>query len=240
VRTEVYTAAKNLEIFYNTICIETPNYLVFDKVLYEDGSFQKPSTSNLVYSISSSSTLQAFSNRLFIEKDKTVTFCVIYPRVLSASVLITESTADNIIKIYNNNNKIFIPDIYQYNITDNSTEKIFPVTSQIPTISSAFTLYTEFNSETNFNIVKIQKPIITYNSLNDIYKLTYICTDNNNLFHLLDYSFKIDQNKVVTFIDSKYYNHNNTVRTSDFVNSTFVTIKPNLGTYTLSGNQIII
>jgi hypothetical protein len=240
VRTEVYTAAKNLEIFYNTICIETPNYLVFDKVLYEDGSFQKPYTSNLVYSISSISTLQAFSNRLFIEKDKTVTFCVMYPRVLSASVLITESTAENIIKIYNNNNKIFIPDIYQYNITDNSVEKIFPVTSQVPIISSMFTLSAVFNSETNFNIVQIQKPIITYNTLNDLYKLTYICTDNNNLFHLLDYSFKIDQNKVVTFIDSKYYNHSNTIRTSDFVNSTFVTIKPNLGTYTLSGNQIII
>jgi hypothetical protein len=240
VQTEVYTTAKNLEIYYNTICIETPNYLVFDKVLYEDGEFQKPSTSNLVYSISSSSTLQAFSNRLFIEKNKTVTFCVMYPRIQSLSGLITENTAENIIKIYNNNNKIFIPDIYQYNITDNSTEKIFPFTSQIPSISSAFTLSSEFNSETNFNIVRIQKPILTYNSLNDIYKLTYICIDNNNLFHLLDYSFKIDQNKVVTFIDSKYYNHNNTVRTSDFVNSTFVTIKPNLGTYTLSGNQIII
>jgi hypothetical protein len=240
VQSEVYTAAKNLEIYYNTICIETPNYLVFDKVLYEDGSFQKPSTSNLVYTISSSSTLQAFSNRLFIEKDKTVTFCLMYPRIQTLSGLITESTADNIIKIYNNNNKIFIPDIYQYNIIDNRTEKIFPFTSQIPIISSMFTLSSVFNSETNFNIVKIQKPIITYNTLNDLYKLTYICTDNNNLFHLLDYSFKIDQNKVVTFINSKYYNHNNTVRTSDFVNSTFVTIKPNLGTYTLSGNQIII
>jgi len=240
VQTEVYTAAKNLEIFYNTICIETPNYLVFDKVLYEDGSFQKPSTSNLVYTISSSSTLQAFSNRLFIEKDKTVTFCVMYPRIQSSTGLITENTADNIIKIYNNNNKIFIPDIYQYNITDNITEKIFPITSQIPIISSVFTLSALFNSDTNFNIVKIQKPIITYNSLNDIYKLTYICTDNNNLFHLLDYSFNIDQNKVVTFIDCKYFNHNNTVRTSDFVNYTFATIKSNLGTYTLSGNQIII
>jgi hypothetical protein len=153
-----------------------------------------------------------------------------YPRIQSLSGLITESTAENIIKIYNNNNKIFIPDIYQYNITDNRTEKIFPVTSQIPSLSSAFTLSSEFNNEINFNIVKIQKPILTYNSLNDIYKLTYICTDNNNLFHLLDYSFKIDQNKVVTFIDSKYYNHNNIIRrwNGDITTHSFNQIKSHI------------
>ena len=268
VQTELYTAPKDLEVFYNTICIETESYLVFDKIMYEDSLFQKPGTTNIVYTINSESTLQAFSNRIFTEKDKTVTFCILYPMVQSISGLITEGSAgssklltetasplitedvNNLIAegyidantqtIYSNNNKIFIPEIYQYTIADNTSKKIFPITSQIPTISSAFAMSTIFTEDCNFNIVKIKKPLITYNSLNDIYKLTYICVDNNNLFHLLDYTFNINQDKTVTFIDCRYYNHSKTIRTSDFSNYNFTTVNTLNGTYAISGNQVII
>lgn len=238
VRSEIYNSPKNIEVFYNTICIETANYLVFDKLIYENNIFEKPGTTNIVYSINADSTLQSFSNRLFIEKNKTVTFCVLYPMIQSLSGLITEESNSTL--IYSNNNKIFIPEIYQYNIADNTISKIFPITSQIPTISSAFTLATIFNDNCNFNIVKIKKPIITYNSLNNVYKLTYICVDNNNLFHLIDYTFNINQDMTVTFLNCVYYNHSKTIRTSDFNNYNFATLNTLKGAYSISGNQVII
>lgn len=238
VKSEIYSTPKDLEIFYNTICVETPSYIVFDKIVYENGQYVEPSTSNTVYSISSASPLNVFSQRFFNEKEKTVSFCKIIPAVIDNLGQLVTSVTDT--QLINSNNKMFIPYIYQHNITDNTTKQLFPTSSEISQLSGSFTLAGEFDTECNFNPVRIKKPILTYNSLNDVYKLVFLLMDNNNHFHLVEHTFEITSDQLVSFLDSKWYKHSNTIRTTDFINTSFATIGTGSTTGTISGTEIII
>jgi hypothetical protein len=238
VKAEIYNSPKDLEIFYNTICIETPSYLVFDKIVYENSIYIEPSTSNTVYSISSASPLNVFSQRFFNEKNKTVSFCKIVPAIVGNSGQLITSVTDA--QLINSNNKMFIPYIYQYNITDNTTRQLFPTSAEITQLSSVFTLAEEFNTECNFNPVRVKRPILTYNSLNDVYKLVLLLMDNNNHFHLVEHTFEITSEQSVSFLDSKWYKHTNTIRTTDFVNTTFAIIGGSSNAGVISGTEVII
>ena len=237
VKSEIYSVPKDLEVFYDTICVETPSYLVFDKVIYENGVYTQPNTVNTVYSIVSGSSLNTFSQRFFNEKDKTILFCKMVPAIVGLSgQLVTNITNTELI---NSNEKLFIPYIYQYNITSNTTTALFPSSTELSQLSGLFTLTTNYTNNYNFNPVRVKKPIITYNSLNDIYKLVYILTDNNSHFHLIEHTFDITTDQKLTFVSSKLYKNVNTVRTTDFVNTNFATISPS-STMTISGTEVII
>jgi hypothetical protein len=238
VKYEIYNSPKDLEIFYNTICIETPSYLVFDKIVYEDSLYIEPSTSNTFFSIASSSPLNVFSHRFFNEKEKTVSFCKIIPAVVGLSGQLVTNITDT--QLINSNNKMFIPYIYQHNITDNITTQLFPTNTEVSQLSSLFTLSSEFDTEFNFNAVRIKKPILTYNSLNDVYKLVYLLLDNNNHFHLIDYTFEITSDQLVSFLDCKWYKHANTTRTTDFLNTNFAIIGGSTNAGTITGTEVII
>ena len=238
VKSEIYNKPKDLEIFYNTICIETPSYLVFDKIVYENDIYIEPSTANTVYSISSASSLNVFSQRFFNEKEKTISFCKIVPAIVnSLGQLVTDITNTELI---NSTNKMFLPYIYQFNITDNTAKQLFPSSSEIVALSGSFTLANEFDTECNFNPVRVKRPILTYNSLNDVYKLVFILMDNNNHFHLVEHTFEITSDQLISFLDSKWYKHSNTIRTTDFVNTTFASIGGNSTTGTISGTEVFI
>ena len=238
VKAELYNNPKDLEIFYNTICIETPSYLVFDKIVYENNIYIEPSTSNTVYSIASSSPLNVFSQRFFNEKEKTVNFCKIIPAIIGTDGQLVTNVTD--IRLINSNNKMFIPYIYQHNITDNTTKQLFPTNTEVSQLSSLFTLLDEFDNEFNFNPVRIKKPILTYNSFNDVYKLVYLLIDNNNHFHLIDYTYEITSDQLVSFLDCKWYKHANMARTTDFINTNFATIGGSTNAGTISGTEVII
>jgi hypothetical protein len=135
---------------------------------------------------------------------------------------------------------MFLPYIYQYSITDNTTKQLFPSSSEITQLSSNFTLAEEFDNECNFNPVRVKKPILTYNSLNDVYKLVFLLMDNNNHFHLVEHTFEITSDQLISFLDSKWYKHSNTIRTTDFVNTTFAIVGGFSTTGTISGTEVII
>ena len=224
VKSEVYSSPVNLEVFYDVICIETPSYVVFDKIRYEGGEFFSPNTKNTYVTRASSSAVEKFSNRFFNEVDKKITFCTV--SLLSSSV---------------GNNQVFIPTIYQYSTTDFISKQVFPLKNQASALSGLFTLQSYFTNNYNFSLVKINNPVITYNSLNDVYKLTYTGTDNNNLFHLFDFTFNIDVAGVVNFTDSKYFKHNKSIRTTDFSTNQFTSINQIQGTtYTTASGSLII
>lgn len=238
VKSEVYNIPKDLEIYYNTICIETPSYLVFDKIVFENDSYVEPSTTNTVFTIASASPLNVFSQRFFNEKEKTVSFCKIIPAIVNSQGQLVTDVTD--IHLINNNNKMFLPYIYQYSITDNSTKQLFPTSTEIAQLSSIFSLSEEFDSECNFNPVRVKKPILTYNSLNDVYKLVFLVMDNNNHFHLVEHTFEITSDQLISFLNSKWYKHSNTIRTTNFVNTSFATIGADSNTGIVSGTEIII
>ena len=220
VKTQIYTKPKDLEVIYDNIIVETDNYLVFDKIVYEDNNFIKPKTKNTYYY--KENALQAFSNRFFNEKEKNVTFCI--------TDTIDSLSASNVKPIY--------PNIYQLDLTNNAVTKLFPKTSsltEIASLSSEFSFSEFFDSNYNVNIIRVDTPILTYNSFNEMYKLSFTGVDNNNLFHLFDYEFDII-NGNVTFYGGKYYKQSKTLLTSNFSNpdTIFTNINTISGTYSIN------
>lgn len=286
VRSEVFNLTQDFEVIYDTLIVETPSYLIFDKISYVDGVFEQPGTKNTVFRILSSSTLNSFSNRFFHEDKRSVVFAILSPFTYTGNILstadlknipiITQSeeplltemplvyrpvyeeekrdvnidieeeifttTYTGSITLSSGNNKVIVPNIYEYNIKQNTFNKIFPLNTQIQELSSLFSLEQCFTETNNFSIVEIKKPILTYNSLNDIYKLTYVGVDNNNLFHLLDYSFYINNEGDVTFNKGNYYRHDKIIRTSDLLTTetTFISAYKVEGDYSITNGKLIL
>jgi hypothetical protein len=187
--------------------------------VYDDGSFVDPGTKNTYYK--RENNWQSFSNRFFNEKQKTITFCV----------------TDTLSSLSASNTKPIYPNIYQLNITNNIITKLFPKTSDISAItslSSIFSFSDFFDSKYNVNIVRVDTPVLTYNSFNEMYKLSFTGVDSNNLFHLFDYEFEII-NGEVSFHNGKYYKQSKTLLTTNFSDPS--TIFTNINT--ISGSYII-
>ncbi len=278
IKAEIYHIPKDFDVVYDTIIIETENYLIFDKIHYVDNNYSPPSTKNTVFKLLPDSPISRFSNRFFNEEDKTITFCIVSPFMYMVDyelattggsgaietqieIPITTQNDDGIFAFYDyddytvettqkedtfvvytgvaytsaGNNKALIPSIYQYNIKDNTYQKLFPLDSRNQSLSTLFSLQSSFTEDCNFNIVGIHKPQLVYNSYNDTYKITFIGVDNNNLFHLFDYAFFINNNGDVEFESGKYFKHDKTIRTSDFYSTSTVF----LSSYSIIGTAII-
>jgi len=246
VRADIADKVRDFEVFYDSLCIETEKYLLIDKIKY-DGAFLTPTTKNTVFE-RSVTPLHKFSNRFFNESTKIITFCVI--QQLTGEVLsniLTESednitledlepliTEASFIPL-SGNSKILLPTIYQYNITTNEVKTLYPRVANFAEYLDTFSLSDYFNSDFNISIVQIDKPIITYNSFNDVYKLTFTCTDNNNLCYIYDYEFTIETTGVV-YRRSKFYKSDRILNTTDFFSDTdlVIDIQSINGTYTIN------
>lgn len=286
VKSEIFNLTQDIDIIYDTLVIETPSYLIFDKINYNDGVFEQPGTKNTVFKILTSSNLNRFSNRFFHEDKRSIVFAILSPFTYTGDILSTAdlknipiitqgeeplltemplvyrsvydeenrdvnidieeeiytSTYTGSITLSSGNNKVIVPNIYEYNIKHNSFNKIFPQNTQLQELSGLFSLEQCFTDTNNFSIVEIKKPILTYNSLNDIYKLTYIGVDNNNLFHLLDYSFYINNEGNVIFNKGNYYKHDKIVRTSDLLSTetTFISAYKVEGDYIITNGKLVL
>lgn len=221
VRTEVYSLPKNIEVFYDNICVETDNYIVIDKISYKDGDFVSPSTKNNVFSLTNKD-VSPFSNKFYNERDNTLIFCTIQ-QVNSLSAT---------------NTKAFYPNITRYNFNTGISDNVYPKNTTASVLSSTFNLSAVFDSDFNVNIVSIDKPVLSYNSFSDIYKIAYIGVDNNNLFHLFDITFDIIDSQV-RFLNFKFYKSDKTCLTTNFasVSTIFTSINSVSGTYSITSSN---
>jgi hypothetical protein len=259
VRNEVYGGIKDFDVIYDTIICETDSYLVFDKINYTDGAFKTPGTKNTYFTRSSSTSINKFSNRFFDEKEKTITFCSINQLVDNSGAYLTSETGLESITtetpplfpvelqvefdcLSGTNSNVIIPAIYQYNITDNTVTQVFPRLDDITQSSiQLFSLRNYISNSFDINIVKIDKPVIAYNSFNRIYKLTYTCTDNNNMVYVYDYGFSINNNLVV-FHDARFYKTDKVVNTTGFYSTSinYATTGAIQGTPTVQDGTFIL
>lgn len=217
VTNEVYTSTKNVEVFNNSICIETSNYLVIDRIDYNNGEFVPPGTKNNAFNLTESD-ISTFSNRFYNERDNTLMFCTIKQHeALSAS-----------------NSKSLYPKIYKYDIATNKVKTLFPRLEDTDNLSSQFNLSSIFSSNFNVNFVRVDTPNLVYNSFNDIYKLTYTCIDNNNFFHIFDIEFDVVNDEVI-FYGTRFYKAEKNYLTTNFTSSQTIFTKINSisGTYSL-------
>jgi hypothetical protein len=112
------------------------------------------------------------------------------------------------------------PTIYQYDIKEGKTNKLYPLTTDIQNIKNIFSLDSVITDDFAPTFTHISKPVVTYNTLNGLYKLTYTCYDNNNLSYIFDRTFDVTPNGVI-FTQNKLYKPSKTALTTDFSHNNF-------------------
>ncbi|MDB4396185.1 hypothetical protein N9Z65_01070 [bacterium] len=221
IRSQINTELVDFDIIENTIFLETKSNLIIDKITYKDGAFTRPATINTTFSVNSANMVEVFTNRFYNEKTNTVYFA----RFMNNVTATCEPLADNYKAIY--------PEVYEYNIQQNTTTKLYPTGAYDVTLSAFALNDVESLSSHNYTPDSVHTPILTYNSLNNIFKLTYMICDKNDFTHLIDVSFKMSDNKLIVVNSNRYEPLNNITRTSTFGDITnFNTISSNNGSFT--------
>ena len=161
---------------------------------------------------------KTFTNRFYVESTGKVYFARFKDGISGDPV------ADNYKSVY--------PEIYEYSIIDNKYALVYPESTSDVTLS-AFELNDSTDTTRNYSIDSIHTPRIVYNSLNNLFKITYIASDKNDFSHIVDVSFKPVNNKLVVASSNRYEPLNNITRTSTFGDTTtFNVVSANNGTYT--------
>jgi hypothetical protein len=174
------SSISKFEIAYNTISIETDNYLIFEKIRYENSKFINPKTA--AYVIEHDTTdVNKLSNRFKIGTD-------IYYCVLNSTTPFISS-----------NNYIVYPEIYKYDTLTDVNLKIFPINETDYTSNEDF-----FNvSGNNVRFDKIESPVLVYTDTNKIFSISFLAKDQNEMIALHEYDFII--NPDVTFLKHHVY-----------------------------------
>lgn len=170
VRNEMQNSIINFDLIFNTIIIETPKYIIFDKLNFD---FQtKIFDSNYVKTTyftkyTSSSALENSSNFWYDEEYKNI--------IVSFLTLFNENSSSN--------NKILYPRIYAANIHDLDFDLLFPTVANYNTLSSfAFDLGLE-----SFNAVACDKSLLNYNHESQVLGQIVKCYDKTGVSLLLNY-----------------------------------------------------
>ena len=93
----------------------------------------------------------------------------------------------------------------------------------------------------NYTIEEVHTPKIAYNKKNDIFKLTYIVNDLNDMSHFIDVSFKQVDNDLTLQSIYKYEDDDDILRSTTFgLSSMFGSISANSGAFTRNTNNFTV
>lgn len=155
----------NFELTYDIISVETENYLLFDKITFENNEFID-SKQSPIYIEHSVSPFDNISNRLKL--DNFIYYCVLKSE---------GSFFNDTLHVY--------PEIYRYNIKTNKNILLYPQDIPIP---SYFKIYGDVE------YIHSDNPILAYSSRNNIFNISFILKDQNNYPLLKSYDFKLSPN----------------------------------------------
>ena len=142
-----------------------------------------------------------------------------------------QTTGDECAEIARNYLTVY-PEIYEYSISDNTTKLVFPALPPLSSSVSDFEINSILDTTRNYTPQEVHTPNIAYNKRNDIFKLTYIINDMNDMTHMIDASFKMVDN-ILTLIDVYKYEDDGVTRTTTFGLSTmFGSISAANGSFT--------
>jgi hypothetical protein len=212
IQTELQTSLKDFDIIYDTLVLQTKNYIIFEKINY-DYKTNEFKTSNVTNYISTSSTNTEKSIHYFFNEQTNK----IYTGYTRTALYSTVSGV------------VIYPEIYEYDVNEFKLQKIFPaaddnleefrIGDSITSVSAVD--WEDITSEWQDTITKwddvasgsttissnvvydyIDHPIITYNELNDRY---YVITRGSlsatgalaqdNVFSITKSEFKLFNNK---------------------------------------------
>lgn len=233
IQTDINLSLLDFDIIQNTIFLETKSNLLIDKIEYKDSKFNKPSTVNTLYSVNSSVGAETFSNRFYVESTGKVYFA----RFQTIGVNSCEASPKNNLTVY--------PEIYEYSILDNKVNRVYPADTASTTLSvfnvNTAALSLGLSALRNYTIEEVHTPKIAYNKKNDIFKLTYIVNDLNDMSHFIDVSFKQVDNDLTLQSIYKYEDDDDILRSTTFgLSSMFGSISANSGAFTRNTNNFTV
>lgn len=162
----------NFDLVYNTYCIQTSNYIIFDKINYTENGYINPKTPNIAISYGNN-FYNNVSNRYKVGNN-------VFFAVLSTYGDITSSTA------------FVYPLIYKIDINTLKLQQIFPNISDVSTLSPDFAIDTNGVLYTEASV-----PYITYNSDIELFNISYLLKDQNKLPYLMSVYFRDKQDNII-------------------------------------------
>lgn len=226
----------DFDVINDSIFLQTPTRLVIDKINYSrEGTFEKPNTTNTVFTVASGDTLNVISNRLLVNEIESCGG----GSVILFSIFKTLSTSPYTNEVQPKNYWYVYPEVYQYNINNNTVNKIYPQALDQSDLESFQTSYS--GAESDFAPEKIKTPIITYNSLHNKLKITYMLYDQNNFSHIHDCMFEWKSGDLTLNRVVRYTPDDLVLRTTTFnPDTTFTVINNPTGKFTVDQNTLCI
>ncbi len=181
---EIDNNIKRFEVTTDTLIIETLSCLIFEKIKYEDGQFVNPKVVPINL-IHNTGLWDKVSNRFKVGNN--IFYCHFYTT--------SPNTTTGTVTIY--------PRIYKFDTINFKNDIIFEEPLDIFTIISADAEYTH-----------VDAPTLTYNSRNNIFKLSYLLKDTANIPTLFEFDFSVGP--TVEFLARKEYllNYSNAIELS--------------------------
>ena len=223
IQNEVAINVINFDMYYDTLQIETENYLIFNKIVYDYDTNQVLSTTELYTALSrgSNTELEKFSTVWFNEKDNTL--------MVARTTLLPELSETNY--------KVIYPVITVINLINGSINQVYPNKPASSLTFAELSAYSLFGKGIELNIVQVEKPVLHYSSDVDYYTLTYLGKDTANCFYIVTTRFQYIQN-VIQNISTTLHKPS-----TDVYNITFANKLPNgsrvrsqyFDTYTVTG-----
>jgi len=195
---ELFSTTKSIDIILNTLIIESENHIVFEKLEYNQSSYQftaYPSNRTAI-SRGNLTRFSKFSNTWFNKDRKEV--------YVACTNIMSSFSATNA--------KVLYFDLYVYDFSKTasvvlqSTDTYFQL--------SATDLY-------NTNIVESERPILTYDVEFDTYSLKCLLKDVSNMFYQFESKFKLDNYNKMYNLEQRVFVPDMFLHSENFVTSAF-------------------
>jgi hypothetical protein len=190
IQTELTGNLINFDLYYDTIQFETENYLIFDKIVYDnENSVIKTITRNDCYVLKGENKdFEQTSTVWFNESQDLLFFC--------RTVLYYELSATNFKAIY--------PEIYSVDVNTLKFTKLYPLKNKNDINFNDIQDFSLIGKDINLNIDHIEKPILTFDDETETYCITYLGKDISNVFYIFKTFFKYI-NGVITNISNSMF-----------------------------------
>lgn len=186
---ELSGSIKEFDNIYDNLIFETENYILFEKIRFEDGKFKEPTIGSKSFR-HNVNTFNKISNRFKVKND--VYYCSM------------SSTGS-----FNTSNFRVFPKIFKFDSINFEHSQIFPTAS---TDLSYFTLTGE-----TVQYIDLDTPKLVYSKTNDVFNISFILQDQNNFPKVFSYDWV--ENPDVTFIEKHGLELNPAKTTNTFLSS---------------------
>jgi len=218
IRNELNNNIINIDVYYDVVQFETTNYTVFEQIIFDYGT-------NTVAGGGAGINFIYRGDYQLLEKNSTVWF-----DEANNELLVCKTTIFN--QYSGSNYKIIYPKIFSFNLQNLRLKQIYPLIADEALTFNDISMFSLSGRNIELNIVEIDKPLLTYNNNDSIYKITYTGKDLAKCFYIFTIQFKYI-NGVLTVIDSTVYKPGSDVYDINFSNPR---TSPYFETYTILGS----